>query len=66
MAGAHLAADAHVEAPTGGSVILAAIMLKLGGYGFVRFSLPIAPDASAELATLMIVLSLVAIVYVGS
>ena len=57
--------DAHVEAPTGGSVILAAIMLKLGGYGFVRFSLPIAPDASAELATLMIVLSLVAIVYVG-
>ncbi len=57
--------DAHVEAPTGGSVILAAIMLKLGGYGFVRYSLPIAPDASAELATLMIVLSLVAIVYVG-
>ena len=57
--------DAHVEAPTGGSVILAAIMLKLGGYGLVRFSLPIAPDASAELATLMIVLSLVAIVYVG-
>ena len=57
--------DAHVEAPTGGSVILAAIMLKLGGYGLVRFSLPIAPDASGELATLMIVLSLVAIVYVG-
>ena len=57
--------DAHVEAPTGGSVILAAIMLKLGGYGLVRFSMPIAPDASAELATLMIVLSLVAIVYVG-
>ena len=57
--------DAHVEAPTGGSVILAAIMLKLGGYGLVRFSLPIAPDASGELATVMIVLSLVAIVYVG-
>ena len=57
--------DAHVEAPTGGSVILAAIMLKLGGYGFLRFSLPIAPDASAELATFMIVLSLVAVVYVG-
>ncbi len=57
--------DAHVEAPTGGSVILAAIMLKLGGYGFVRFSLPIAPDASSELAWLMILLSLVAIVYIG-
>ena len=57
--------DAHVEAPTGGSVILAAIMLKLGGYGFVRLSLPIAPDASAELAMFMIALSLVAIVYVG-
>ena len=57
--------DAHVEAPTGGSVILAAIMLKLGGYGFVRFSMPIAPDASSEFATIMIVLSLVAIVYVG-
>ena len=57
--------DAHVEAPTGGSVILAAIMLKLGGYGFVRFSLPITPDASSELAMFMIALSLVAIVYVG-
>ena len=57
--------DAHVEAPTGGSVILAAIMLKLGGYGFVRFSLPIVPDASAELAGFMIVLSLIAIVYIG-
>ena len=57
--------DAHVEAPTGGSVILAAIMLKLGGYGFVRFSMPIAPDASAELAVFMIALSLIAIVYVG-
>ena len=57
--------DAHVEAPTGGSVILAAIMLKLGGYGLVRFSLPIAPDASSELAMFMIALSLVAIVYIG-
>ena len=57
--------DAHVEAPTGGSVILAAIMLKLGGYGFVRLSMPIAPDASSELAMFMIALSLVAIVYVG-
>ncbi len=57
--------DAHVEAPTGGSVVLAAIMLKLGAYGFVRFSLPIAPDASHELAWLMITLSLVAVVYVG-
>ena len=57
--------DAHVEAPTGGSVILAAIMLKLGGYGFVRFSLPITPDASQTLAALMIGLSLVAIVYIG-
>ena len=57
--------DAHVEAPTGGSVILAAIMLKIGAYGFVRFSLPIAPDASAALATMMIALSLVAIVYIG-
>jgi NADH-quinone oxidoreductase subunit M len=57
--------DAHVEAPTGGSVILAAIMLKLGGYGLVRLSMPIAPDASAELAMFMIALSLVAIVYVG-
>ncbi len=57
--------DAHVEAPTGGSVILAAIMLKLGGYGFLRFSLPITPDASSELAWLMIALSLVAVVYIG-
>ena len=57
--------DAHVEAPTGGSVILAAIMLKLGGYGFLRFSLPITPDASAELVWLMVGLSLVAIVYIG-
>lgn len=57
--------DAHVEAPTGGSVVLAAIMLKLGGYGFVRFSLPIAPDASSELANFMIVLSLIAVVYIG-
>ena len=57
--------DAHVEAPTGGSVVLAAIMLKLGAYGFVRFSLPILPDASRELAWLMIALSLVAVVYIG-
>nr|VFJ52387.1 MAG: NADH dehydrogenase subunit M [Candidatus Kentron sp. DK] len=57
--------DAHVEAPTGGSVILAAIMLKLGGYGFVRFSLPITPDASNELDWLMIGLSLIAIVYIS-
>jgi NADH-quinone oxidoreductase subunit M len=57
--------DAHVEAPTGGSVVLAAIMLKIGGYGFLRFSLPIVPDASHEFAMLMIALSLVAIVYVG-
>ncbi len=57
--------DAHVEAPTGGSVVLAAIMLKLGAYGFIRFSLPIAPDASHEYANLMIALSLVAIVYIG-
>jgi NADH-quinone oxidoreductase subunit M len=57
--------DAHVEAPTAGSVVLAAIMLKLGAYGFVRFSLPIAPDAAHELAPLMIFLSLVAVVYVG-
>ncbi|HMM55503.1 MAG TPA: NADH-quinone oxidoreductase subunit M [Candidatus Desulfobacillus sp.] len=56
--------DAHVEAPTGGSVILAAIMLKLGAYGFLRFSLPILPDASRELAWLMIALSLVAVVYI--
>jgi len=57
--------DAHVEAPTGGSVILAAIMLKVGGYGFVRFSLPITPDASQEYAWLVIALSLIAIVYIG-
>ena len=57
--------DAHVEAPTGGSVVLAAIMLKLGAYGFVRFSLPILPDASRELAWMMIALSLVAVVYIG-
>ncbi|EEO28181.1 NADH-quinone oxidoreductase subunit M [Oxalobacter paraformigenes] len=57
--------DAHVEAPTGGSVILAAIMLKLGAYGFIRFSLPILPDASRYLAWLMIVLSLVAVTYIG-
>ena len=57
--------DVHVEAPTGGSAVLAAIMLKLGAYGFLRFSLPIAPDASREWAGLMIALSLVAVVYVG-
>ncbi len=57
--------DAHVEAPTGGSVVLAAIMLKMGAYGFVRFSLPITPDASQELAWLLIALSLIAIVYIG-
>ena len=57
--------DAHVEAPTGGSVVLAAIMLKLGAYGFLRFSLPVLPDASRNLAWLMIALSLVAVVYIG-
>jgi NADH-quinone oxidoreductase subunit M len=57
--------DAHVEAPTGGSVVLAAIMLKMGGYGFLRFSLPIAPDASRELDWLIIALSLTAVVYIG-
>jgi NADH-quinone oxidoreductase subunit M len=57
--------DAHVEAPTGGSVVLAAIMLKMGGYGFLRFSLPIAPDASRELDWLVIALSLIAVVYIG-
>ena len=56
--------DAHVEAPTGGSVVLAAIMLKMGGYGFLRFSLPIAPDASRQLDWLMITLSLIAVVYI--
>ena len=57
--------DAHVEAPTGGSVILAAIMLKMGGYGFLRFSLPITPDASRELDWLIIGLSLIAVAYIG-
>ncbi len=57
--------DAHVEAPTGGSVVLAAIMLKMGGYGFLRFSLPIAPDASRSLDMFIIALSLIAVVYIG-
>ena len=57
--------DAHVEAPTGGSVVLAAIMLKMGGYGFLRFSLPITPDASRELDWLIIALSLIAVAYIG-
>ena len=57
--------DAHVEAPTAGSAVLAAIMLKMGGYGFLRFSLPITPNAAAQLDILMIVLSLIAIVYIG-
>ncbi len=57
--------DAHVEAPTGGSVVLAAIMLKLGAYGFLRFSMPIAPDASREWAWFIIALSLIAVIYVG-
>ncbi|KPK35590.1 MAG: NADH:ubiquinone oxidoreductase subunit M [Betaproteobacteria bacterium SG8_40] len=57
--------DAHVEAPTGGSVVLAAIMLKLGAYGFIRLSLPIVPDASQYLAPLVIALSLIAVVYIG-
>lgn len=57
--------DAHVEAPTGGSVILAAVMLKMGGYGFIRFSLPITPDASASFDGMMIALSLIAVVYIG-
>ncbi|MFZ4650456.1 MAG: NADH-quinone oxidoreductase subunit M [Rubrivivax sp.] len=57
--------DAHVEAPTGGSVVLAAIMLKLGAYGFLRFSMPIAPDASREWAWFIITLSLVAVLYIG-
>ena len=57
--------DAHVEAPTGGSVVLAAVMLKLGGYGFLRLSLPIVPDASQLLAPIVIALSLIAVVYIG-
>ena len=57
--------DAHVEAPTGGSVVLAAILLKMGGYGFLRFSLPITPDASMAMAPIMIALSLIAIIYIG-
>ena len=57
--------DAHVEAPTGGSVVLAAIMLKLGAYGFLRFSLPIAPDASHYLSGFIITLSLIAVIYIG-
>ena len=57
--------DAHVQAPTGGSVILAAVMLKIGGYGFLRFSLPMVPDASNELAWLVIFMSLTAVVYIG-
>ena len=57
--------DAHVEAPTGGSIILAAILLKMGGYGFLRFSLPIVPDASQYLAGMMIALSLIGVVYIG-
>src|SRR5262249_7167173 len=57
--------DAHVEAPTGGSVILAAIMLKMGGYGLLRFMLPITPDASRHLDWLIIAMSLIAVVYIG-
>ncbi len=57
--------DAHVEAPTGGSIVLAAIMLKLGAYGFIRFSLPIAPDASHFLGPVVITLSLIAVIYIG-
>jgi NADH-quinone oxidoreductase subunit M len=57
--------DAHVEAPTGGSVVLAAVMLKVGGYGLLRFNLPVTPDASAELGWLVVALSLLAIIYIG-
>jgi len=57
--------DAHVEAPTGGSIVLAAILLKMGGYGFIRFSLPIAPDAAQALDTFVITLSLIGVVYIG-
>src|SRR5689334_25396745 len=57
--------DAHVEAPTGGSVVLAAITLKIGAYGFVRFILPIVPDASRYLAPFVITLSLIAVIYIG-
>ena len=57
--------DAHVEAPTGGSVILAAFMLKMGGYGFIRLSMPITPDASEYFSFMMIVLSLIAVTYIG-
>ena len=57
--------DAHVQAPTGGSVILAAIMLKMGAYGFLRFMLPIVPDASLEMSNMMIILSLIAVAYIG-
>ena len=57
--------DAHVEAPTGGSIVLAAIALKLGAYGFLRFSLPIAPDASHEFSGLILAMSLIAVVYIG-
>jgi NADH-quinone oxidoreductase subunit M len=57
--------DAHVEAPTGGSIVLAAIMLKLGAYGFLRFSLPVTPDASHYLSGFVITLSLVAVIYIG-
>jgi len=65
VAGAYLAAGRARGAPTGGSAVLAAIMLKLGAYGFIRFSMPIAPDASLYLAPFMIALSLVAVIYVG-